>query len=141
VRHVADALGEVPAVAEGIGELSVALAPERIGELVADLGAGAERSASTSSVSICSTVAVPPMVSGETMPASGNSLPTCTGDPAMSSSTVMTAPPGSGIRSRSCAPKAFAYQAAASAASGTTMWALTGTPATLRGYAARVLYA
>ena len=41
--HVAQALGEVPAVAEGIGELAVALAPERLGQLVPDRGAGLHR--------------------------------------------------------------------------------------------------
>ena len=39
LRHVAQALGEVPAMPEGIGELAVALAPERLGEVVPDRGA------------------------------------------------------------------------------------------------------
>src|SRR6266700_6278137 len=31
VRHLADALGEVPTMSEGIRQLAVALAPERVG--------------------------------------------------------------------------------------------------------------
>jgi len=67
------------------------------------------------------TVAVPPIVSGETMPMSGNSLPTTESPKA--SWTVITLPSGSGIRLSSRAPKTLAHQLVASAASRTTMWA------------------
>ena len=98
------------------------------------------QAASTSSTLSWSTVAVPPMVSGETIPAAGNSLPTCTTAPPKSTSTTITVPPGSGIRLRSCAPNACAYHAAASEASGTTRWTLSCMGGTLRRAGARVLY-
>ena len=43
LRHVAQALGEVPAMAEGVRELTMALAPEGLGELVPDRGARLHR--------------------------------------------------------------------------------------------------
>src|SRR4051794_41882395 len=42
-RNVADVLGEVPAVAEGVGDLAVAVAPEHVAERVAHLAAGVGR--------------------------------------------------------------------------------------------------
>src|SRR5215217_2472914 len=85
-----------------------------------------------SSVLICKTVAVLPIVSGETIPISGNSLPTCMTDSPMASSTVITLSPGSGMRLSSRALNAFAYHAAAASASGTTRCASTFTLATIR---------
>jgi hypothetical protein len=79
VWDVPQPLGDVPAMAERIDDLSVAFAPELIGERVSNLGARRDRpanKASASSVPICRTVAVPPIVRGETMPNAGNSLPT-----------------------------------------------------------------
>jgi pimeloyl-ACP methyl ester carboxylesterase len=43
LRHVAQALGEVPSVPEGIGELAVALAPEGLAQVVPDRGARLHR--------------------------------------------------------------------------------------------------
>src|SRR5215208_5215852 len=95
------------------------------------LSARAQR-AFASSVLICKTVAVSPIVIGETIPMSGNSLPTCTTESSKASSTVITLSPGSGMRLSSRAPNAFTYQAAASSASGTTRCASTFTAATIR---------
>src|SRR5215216_167903 len=95
---------------------------------------------SASSVLIWRTVAVPPTVSGETMPMSGNSLPTCTTESPKASSTVITLSPGSGMRLSSRAPNAFAYQPAASAASRTTMCAAMFIAETLRQRSADVFY-
>jgi hypothetical protein len=52
---------------------------------------------------------------------SGNSLPASTIESRKASSTVITLSRGSGMRLSSRAPKAVAYQAQASAASGTTI--------------------
>src|SRR5215204_6411067 len=95
------------------------------------LTARAQR-AFASSVLICKTVAVSPIVIGETIPMSGNSLPICTTDSPNAISTVITLLPGSGMRLSSRAPNALAYQAAASLASGTTRCASTFTAATIR---------
>ena len=89
---------------------------------------------------ICRTVAVPPIVIGETIPMSGNSLPTCTTESPNASSTVITLLPGSGMRLSSRAPNAFAYQAAASSAFRTTRCAATFTAATIRPHRMVVLY-
>jgi hypothetical protein len=56
---------------------------------------------------------------------SGNWLPTWTTESPKASTTLIGFWPGSGIRLSSRAPKAFAYHAPASAASGTTMCAVT----------------
>ena len=83
---------------------------------------------------------MPPIVSGETMPASGNSLATWTTASPICISTTITVPPGSGTRLRSRAPKACAYQSMAAEASGTTRWTLSFIAPTLRRAAAAVLY-
>jgi len=70
-------------------------------------------------------VAVPPIVPGATTPASGNSLATATAASPKRSSTLITLPPGSGMRLTSSAPNASAYQRAAPSAAGTTMCAVT----------------
>ena len=130
-------------MAERIGELAVALAPERSASswpTAAPACTARAQAASTSSTLSCSTVAVPPIVSGETMPASGNSLATWTTASPSSTSTTITVPPGSGMRLRSCAPKARAYQSAAADASGTTRWTLSFIAPQATTAARRVLY-
>ena len=105
LRHAAQALGEVPAMAEGIGELHPRCLPQNVSArscpTVAPACTARAHAASTSSTFSCSTVAVPPMVSGETMPASGNSLATWTTASPSCISTTITVPPGSGMRLRS----------------------------------------
>src|SRR5829696_6480015 len=76
---------------------------------------------STSRVKMCSTTAVPPTVSGERIPKSGNSSATITGESPNQSSTYITLPFGSGNRSRSLAPNARWYHPDAAIASWTTM--------------------
>jgi len=80
------------------------------------------------------------MVSGETMPASGNSLATWTTASPSCISTTMTVPPGSGMRLRSSAPKACAYQSMAADASGTTRCTLSFTRGRLGPAPVAVLY-
>src|SRR5215211_682153 len=76
---------------------------------------------STSRVKMCSTTAVPPTVSGERIPKSGNSSATITGESPNQSSTYITLPFGSRNRSRCLAPKARWYNSDAATASWTTM--------------------
>jgi hypothetical protein len=126
--NVADVLRDVPAVTIWVGQLPVALAPELLLQGVLDFGPRVERLLPrdlASSVEICSTVAVPPIESGDSIPASGNSLAMWTGESPIRISTVITVPPGSGTRVISCAPNARAYQLAAALASVATMWAVT----------------
>src|SRR5215208_3245136 len=56
------------------------------------------------------------------MPISGNSSATITAESPNQSSTLMSFPPGTGMRLRSSALRAAAYHSAARAASRTTMW-------------------
>src|SRR5215211_1513775 len=77
--------------------------------------------ASTSSTSRFKTVEVPPTLCGERTPISGNSSATITAESPNQSSTLMSFPPGTGMRLRSSAPRAAAYHSAARAASLTTM--------------------
>src|SRR5215204_4285446 len=67
------------------------------------------------------TVEVPPTLCGERIPISGNSSATITAESPNQSSTLISLPPGTGMRLRSSAPKASAYHSAARAAFRTTM--------------------
>jgi hypothetical protein len=117
VGDVADPLGDIPAVTERVGELSVALAPERVCKLVAGLCSSVKRTRPDS----VRVVSVDLEHGGRAADRerredarSGNSLPTCTTESPKAISTVMTLSPGSGMRLSSRAPKALAYQAEAS---------------------------
>src|SRR5215204_6102359 len=66
-------------------------------------------------------VDVPPTLCGERTPISGNSSATITAESPNQSSTLMSLPPGTGMRLRSSAPRAPVYHSAARAASRTTM--------------------
>ena len=142
-RDVAEPLSDVPAVTERVAELAVALAPERVGEFVACLRSGVDctgpEAVRVGGVDLENGGGAPDGV-GETMPMSGNSLPTCTTESPKASSTVITLSPGSGMRLSSCAPNAVAYQPAASAASRTTMCAAMFIAGTVGQVSPDVLY-
>jgi hypothetical protein len=89
-RNVTHVLGQVPPVAEGIGELPLQVAPELIREWMetsAPASTACRQSVATSSVNRWRTTGVPPMLCGDRTPASGNSSATLTAESPNHSST------------------------------------------------------
>ena len=68
---------------------------------------------------------MPPKLSDERTPISGNSSATTTVESPKRSLTLMSLPPGTGLRLYSLAPKAFVYHSAVRAAPLTTMCGVT----------------
>jgi hypothetical protein len=125
VGHVAQVLIDVPAVPEGVLELTVPITPERVLQRLANLGPGGDRpgehglrvgpapaaiaranTASASAMSKLRTTAVPPIEGGARTSSSGNSSARCTSPSSIRRRSDINRPSGVGMRLISSAPKA-----------------------------------